>query len=328
MRTFVEFGLQAWKPLDWTAEIGAAAWICLAIEAASAPARLGLIEILFLLGPTVVVPIATTLVPAVSGSKLAEGLRSLQITLTLPAAGLAGVSFFFPAGARAGVLASAWLVVCVLVGGEGLQSLVSCARGSFAQFCFAAGQMYLVIGGSSLVISRLGMHPLGFEEPIVLLTAVHFHFAGFASCVLAGLTYERLRDARWAKILRAALLGVVAGPAFLCLAFLVGPKLKIVAALLIVAGQTGLAAAMLRVAFTSAQGLGRWMLSISAGCVGVGMALAATWAAGEYPLHPFVNLSQMTRFHGVLNALGFSLCGLIGWTQVRGTTRVSGDSRR
>ncbi|MGA8223878.1 MAG: YndJ family transporter [Candidatus Acidiferrales bacterium] len=324
----MEVGLDARKPLDWVAGIGAAAWICLAFTAASSAAGLGLIEILFLAGPGLVVPIAATLVPPVSGSKLAEGLRTLQNSLTLPAAGLAGVSFFFPAGARAGILASAWLVVCVLVAGEGLLRLVSSARDSFAQLCFAVGQIYLVVGGSWLVISRLGLHPFGFEEPIVLLTAVHFHFAGFASCVLAGLAYERLRDAPWVKILRAALVGVVAGPGILCLAFLVGPKLKIVAALLIVAGQIGLSAAMLRIAFTTAQGLGRWMLSISAGCVAVGMALAATWAAGEYPLHPFVNLSEMARYHGVLNALGFSLCGLLGWTQVRSTTLSSGELRR
>ncbi len=160
------------------------------------------------------------------------------------------------------------------------------------------------------------MRPVGFEEPIVLLTAVHFHFAGFLSAVLAGLTYERSRAVWWSGLLRAALSGVVGGPAFLAVAFLVGPKLKLFAALAIVIGQFGLAAAMLRVGITVGRGLARWMLGISAGCVAAGMALAATWAAGEYPLHPFVNLHQMARFHGALNALGFGLCGLLGWSRI------------
>jgi len=37
------------------------------------------------------------------------------------------------------------------------------------------------------------------------------------------------------------------------------------------------------------------------------------WAIGEYPLQQFVNLDQMERFHGTANALGFTLCGLLGW---------------
>jgi hypothetical protein len=56
------------------------------------------------------------------------------------------------------------------------------------------------------------------------------------------------------------------------------------------------------------------MLLLSSGCVVAGMALAATWALGEYPLEPFVELGRMERFHGTLNAVGFGICGLIGWT--------------
>ncbi len=35
---------------------------------------------------------------------------------------------------------------------------------------------------------------------------------------------------------------------------------------------------------------------------------------GEYPLHAFVNLEQMARYHGVLNSVGFGLCSLVGWS--------------
>ena len=48
-------------------------------------------------------------------------------------------------------------------------------------------------------------------------------------------------------------------------------------------------------------------------CVIFGMALASTWAVGEYPFHAFVNLEQMARYHGVLNSVGFVLCSLVGW---------------
>src|SRR2546429_8600602 len=38
------------------------------------------------------------------------------------------------------------------------------------------------------------------------------------------------------------------------------------------------------------------------------------WAMGEYPLHAFVNLEEMARYHGVLNSVGFGLCSLVGWS--------------
>jgi hypothetical protein len=161
------------------------------------------------------------------------------------------------------------------------------------------------------------LQPVGFQEPIVLLTAVHFHFAGFLSAVLAGLTYERLRETRWSRPLSAALTGVVVGPGLLGLAFLVGPKVKLAAVILIVVGQFGLATGMIRVALGTANPVGRAMLLLSSGCAVAGMALAASWALGEYPLQSFVELGRMERVHGTLNAIGFGICGLIGWMNAR-----------
>jgi hypothetical protein len=56
------------------------------------------------------------------------------------------------------------------------------------------------------------------------------------------------------------------------------------------------------------------MLLLSSASVVAGMALAAMWALGEYPLQAFMDLGRMERYHGVLNALGFGICGLVGWT--------------
>ena len=314
------------QPLDWKTGLGAAVLTGLALAASSGLIRLELTKILFLLAPWVVLPVAVNLIPPVADSRLSASSRRLHNAMVLPAAVLTTASFFLPAGRLAAVLASAWLPVCLLLASEGLLRLLRYQQESFAQFCFAVGPAYLVVGALWLVISRLGSRPLGFDEPIVLLTAVHFHFAGFLSAVLAGLTYQRLRTAPWAGCWRAAFFGVTAGPAFLGIAFLVGPKLKLLAALLIATGQFGLAAAMFRAGIAAGQGLGRWMLSISAGCVVAGMALAATWASGEYPLHQFVNLDQMVRFHGVLNALGFGLCGLFGWAQILGASHSNRET--
>jgi hypothetical protein len=46
------------------------------------------------------------------------------------------------------------------------------------------------------------------------------------------------------------------------------------------------------------------------------MILVGGWAIGEFPLQPFLHLDEMARFHGTANALGFVLCGLVGWNFV------------
>jgi hypothetical protein len=275
--------------------------------------QLGVIELLFLLAPWIVVPLATSLIPPLDKSESQAAQRPALKWLILAAAALATISFFLPTGMLAASCAGAWLLVCALFALRGLRRLWRSRTHSFSQFCFAAGEAYLIVGGTWLVASRLGLQPVGFQEPIVLLTAVHFHFAGFLSAVLAGLTYERLRETGWRKPLGTALAGAVVGPGLLGLAFLVGPKVKLGAVILIVAGQFGLATGMVRVALGTENRVGRAMLLFSSACVVGGMALAATWALGEYPLQPFVDLGRMERVHGALNAIGFGICGLIGW---------------
>lgn len=293
--------------------LGVVAWLGIAAGAWSGWLQLGVIELLFLTAPWIAVPLATSLVPPPDGSEpLTFWWQAFQ-WIIFAAAALTTCSFFLPVGVAAASFAGAWLLVCALFTLRGFGRLWRFRARSFSQFCFAMGEAYLIVGGTWLAASRLGLQPVGFQEPIVLLTAVHFHFAGFLSAVLAGLSYERLRETRWIKVFGAALAGVVVGPGLLGLAFLVGPKLKLAAVMLIVVGQLGLAMGMVRVALGTANLAARAMLLLSSGSVVAGMVLAATWALGEYPMQPFVDLGRMERYHGALNAIGFGICGLIGW---------------
>jgi hypothetical protein len=301
-------------PLYLVVLLGSLVWLVMVAGTWSGWPQLGVIELLFLLAPWIVVPLASSLIPTLVSSEPPTAQRPTLKWIIFTAAALATISFFLPTGILAASFAGAWWLVCASFALRGLRRLWRHRAHSFSQFCFAAGEAYLFVGGTWLVASRLGLQPVGFQEPIVLLTAVHFHFAGFLSAVLAGLTYERLRETRWSKPLAAALASVVVGPGLLGLAFLVGPKVKLAAVILIVAGQFGLATGMIRVALGNVNAIARTMLLLSSGCVVAGMALAASWALGEYPLQPFVDLGRMERVHGALNAVGFGICGLIGWT--------------
>jgi len=289
--------------------IGGGVWLALALACFASHARLGIIEVLFLLGPWIVVPLGADLLGGARASKN-SAVRDWAL---IAAAALTTVSFFLDNRTAAAWFASAWLLVCAAFAGDGLRRFWVAGTKSFAQFCFAAGEGYLLVAGMWLVASRAGAQLLAFHEPIVLLTAVHFHFAGFASAVLAGLTDEAFAGFRGRRFLRAALLSVVLGPGLLGLAFLLGPKVKLAGALLIALGQLGLAGGMVRIGIVARNSIGRWLLFVASASVSAGMILAAVWAVGEYPLQAFVNIRQMAELHGVLNAVGFVVCGLVGW---------------
>ena len=289
-------------------------WLVLAFASFSSRVHIGIIEVLFLLGPWIVVPLGADLI---RGTTPSSAINYVRDWVFFTAALLTTVSFFVGNRVAAAWLASSWLLICAAFAGDGLRRLVTSGTKSFTQFCFAIGEGYLPVAGIWLVASRAGISLFGFHEPIVLLTAVHFHFAGFASAVLAGLVHQAFVGRRGQSLLRWALTIVALGPGILGLVFFAGPKAKLVGALAFALGLLGLAGATVRVGLAVRNGLGRWLLFVSAGSVAVGMILVAVWAVGEYPLQAFVNIRQMAEFHGALNALGFVVCGLLGWRALR-----------
>ena len=293
--------------------VGIAVWLALALASFAPSVHLGIIEVLFLLGPWVVVPLGADLVRGAGNAKSS----ALRDWLLITAASLTTISFFLDNRVVATWFASSWLLICAAFAGDGLRRFVTSGTKSFAQFCFATGEGYLLVAGIWLVASRAGISLFGFHEPIVLLTAVHFHFAGFASVVLAGLVHQAFVGRSGQRKLLWALTIVVLGPGVLGLAFFAGPKAKLAGALVFALGLLGLASAMIRVGLEAKNGMGRWLLFASGGSVVVGMILVAVWAVGEYPLQAFVNIRQMAEFHGVLNGVGFVGCGLVGWSALR-----------
>jgi hypothetical protein len=58
------------------------------------------------------------------------------------------------------------------------------------------------------------------------------------------------------------------------------------------------------------------VLGVSAAVLVVTMALALDWALGEATGIPHLPLRWMVATHGLCNALGFAVCGLLGWRRL------------
>jgi hypothetical protein len=278
---------------------------------------LELIQQLFLLAPLVVVPLGLNLVdPPESASPLNKVIGRLA-----PVGAVAALlSFWLPSGLAAAGLAGLWLVVTGLIALKGVSRLLK--RGwtlAFEELAIDTGLLFLPVGGGWLVLSRYGARPFNFADLIVLLTAVHFHFAGFTALIMIGLS------GRWLKTLNSAMpsfyglvvLGAIGGTPLVAAGITFSPLLELGGAIILAVSLIGLAGLIGFVILpTIPQPTARLLLGISALSIVVGMGFSLAYAFGEYSGFSLVAIPQMARWHGLINALGFGWCGLLGWHKV------------
>lgn len=305
---------------------GAAVWTAVAILAGMHLARLGIIELLFLFAPLVVVPLGLELAKTVeppADTSLAGIVRVIQAFAAISVC----AALWTPPGPTAEILSSLWLIACVLLA---FSRMLNRPRTGYSLLSFAVDVAHvdLILGASWFVVSRAGRRPMGFQEPAILLTAVHFHYSGFATAILAGST---LRAARWltshSASLRVLVLLAVLLPFVLVAGFVFSPLLRFVAATGLALVVTVLAGVLFGCAREFRSAVARSYLR-SAACAGfVAFALAVLYAVGEYFHQDWITIPGMANSHGVLNALGFVLLGQLGWlTELHAV--AADDSRR
>jgi hypothetical protein len=279
----------------------------------------------------VIVPLGIEVGRVIGGSSApAEVARRLQPF----GAAIAMAAMWLAPGRRAGWLACGWVMVCFLMAGAGVIDLVSAAwpdadegpfvygsgraRATFGdrrlvRITLAIARIDLAVGGAWLVASRFGMHPMGIQEPIGLLTAVHFHFAGFATCSIAAATLQ-FAEKRGAHLWGRWVVPFVIGMPFLVAAgFVVSPVLKLGAAVAFSASVAMLAVFLRACSLEIEDTVARRMLQISGVAVFAGMVLSGVYAAADFVGSDLLTIPQMARTHGILNAVGFCLPGLLGW---------------
>jgi hypothetical protein len=305
--------LQALPP---SAAVGGIVWLALVAYRLSGLTQLTLIDILFLLAPLVIAPLGLRLVAFDKG--LASGLLTTAVRLQPAGAALATVSFFLPLGVAPAILASAWLLVCAIAALGALVDLVKGRSLRPVRLAPAAAVGFMAFGAIWLVLSRARIAPLGLSPAIVELTAVHFHFTGFAATLMAALVLIRLRlePGTWRDIALSASVLMIAGSPVLAAGW--GTPfhvLQVAGAILVATGVIATAVVLFFRARTLVQPTpARTLLRVAALAPLVPMVLAVEYSAGHVFGFPTLDIHAMALLHGDLNALGFSLLGLLGWS--------------
>jgi hypothetical protein len=263
---------------------------------------------LLALATLAVVPLALSIVKP---RALRDPLRSLTAALQLPAALLVSLSLTQPAGTPAAALAVPWLLVTLCIALQGLLRLKRDPRNPVA----AMGMIYLAIGGVWTFCDRAAITPLGFDREIVLLTAIHFHYAGFALPILANAA-AIAAPTRLSR--RAGLATVVAVPGLA-----IGITATHFGAPLIIElfAAWCMASAALAVAFVylllanraESRFYPRLLWNIAAMLLAGAMFPAILYGIRGYLPIAGLDIPLMRVVHGTANALGFTLPAMIAW---------------
>jgi YndJ-like protein len=204
-------------------------------------------------------------------------------------------------------LAASPVLAWFSIGGRGFNRSALRQRAALVALLRPAAFVFLIVGAAWLALAALRREILGFPEQIVLLTGVHFHFAGFATAVVA---MVRIDTARSAKELRWARSGgwlAIAGPACVAIGHLTVGFMELVGAFVMAAAVACLSIA----AFMQSrwrEGVPRSVLRAAALVPLVTMSLALHYALNRVVnVHP-LSYANIASIHGVLN-VGVFLSG-------------------
>jgi hypothetical protein len=135
--------------------------------------------------PTVIVPLGLLIVERSPLGASETPLLKIVRLLQLPSAVVFVCAFWFETGWLAASLALPWLATTVVLAMIGLMLAWRTGWTLNANIAVAAALVFLPVGAGWAVLSRAGLRPQDFSDQIVLLTGVHFHYAGFALPILA-----------------------------------------------------------------------------------------------------------------------------------------------
>jgi hypothetical protein len=298
---------------DYGLAIGRSVWVIALVAQSPSPFDVAWAGVLLMLAPLLLVPLALRVIDERSGGEV-SGLPRATRLLALPAAILLQLAFCCEPGVLTAALSVPWLLVTALIALRGFIRFVRSDARFSASSCVEIGMIYLVIGGGWTLLSRAGVTPLDFKPVIVLLTGIHFHYAGFVLPVVTGLAASRCGGglARAIGVLVVVSVPLVAvgitstqlgGP----------PVVETAAALLMSLG--GLLAAVLqwRAAASVEPDLSRALLRVSSVSLAIAMVFSTLYGLRHFGVAPGLDIPWMRVLHGTTNVFGFALPAVAAW---------------
>ncbi|MDF1662880.1 MAG: YndJ family transporter [Planctomycetota bacterium] len=220
-----------------------------------------------------------------------------------------------PGSALSIVFALPYLGLCGAIALYGLLRVWKMGIKDVPEFSISAGCMFIAVGGGWTFLRYADIRPMHFDNMIVLLTGVHFHYAGFALPILAGLGARLLKRPDRHNVLigmvvlgiPAVAVGITAGKS--------APTVEAFAAVFMALSGTLVAIQQFHLVKALNNSYAR-ILTLTSGCFLIlGMALAFLYGLRSFSpmLQMKLPISLMIPTHGLFNSLGFAMPALLAW---------------
>lgn len=268
-----------------------------------------LVNAIVMLGMLVVVPAGLRL----TGQQDLNRIRRLWPLFAVPGA----VALWLPRGPAATALACCYALGAVLLALHAPRRAVRGRDLDPAGIALLTALAAPAVAATALVAERSEHELFGFDLGILALTVPHFHFAGFAAALIAGLVC-RVSDGPAGRF---AALSVPLGTLLVLVGYFIGDWAELAGALVLTAGMWTVGLLTWRMGRADGRDRTTRLLLVASATVLVAtMLLALSWALGEATGLPHPTLPWMAATHGLGNALGFALCSLLAWRRIRTET--------
>lgn len=313
--------LQAWVMRAFSAGVGPMPAMERCRQLLHVPPQDFWIHALLLFSLLVLMPLGRDLLPGskTGASGIVEDAAACLAGLSLMAPPIPPTALLDAAAGHlppvAFLLSLPWLAVRLHRTHSALERRLTTGPPDLADLTLDLAQVFPAIGAAWLVAHRAGWTPWHFNPLIVLLTAAHFHHAGFTLPLIAGLQAR----ARPGRLTRGACLAILAGVPLVaagitCTHFGVLPRLEPLAVAVLVLGALGVAAVQLICGLRRTAGFWPSLgFLLSGASLLVAMLLALGFGLRSLLPDLALPLPRMWQLHGSLNAFGFGLCGLLAW---------------
>ncbi|WP_027963971.1 YndJ family protein [Halalkalibacillus halophilus] len=279
-----------------------------------------LIEILLLFAILVILPL--TLALTETQDRQGRFFKSYKLCVyAYPvAAVLALISFIYPPGLVGGMFSLGWLLWTLFVFFYGLSRLLARGFAYLEEVSIDVGLMYMALGGAWFSIFQFGIDVMDFGAQIILLTAIHFHFSALITPIFIGMLGRSSRQSQGSVsiVYRVMAVGVIISPMGIAIGITYSRLIEFMFVVVFVISLGAYAY------YTVVKGrklvdhtLAYLLLLLSSLTIVFTMLLAFYYGLGRLLRAELISIPDMVVVHGIGNAFGFVLLGVVGWLLVR-----------
>jgi hypothetical protein len=229
--------------------------------------------------------------------------KTIEI-LQMPAGLLLAIAVFIDDAMIAGPLSLPW----VLLAGMSVLHLLIYSHWwhHWYKLLFVFAFIFWLVAGGWFFCYQIGYRPFNFSPVIVLLTAAHFHFAGFLLTMLSAyLALQSTQPAVWIATVLVLLGMPLTAAGILCTQLYNHSLLESLGGCIMAAGAVGVGGIF---AFTrqkaARSGIRKGLYKTGGICLFTGMCLAAAYALRPYVGANGLDIPTMYHIHGTLNMTG------------------------